>query len=71
MPEGGRKRGGGAGKDQSAGISSNYFFLSLKVLSYSLLCAHSPHPIELQEGRSRIYTLTVENQVRDKGLYRF
>lgn len=42
------------------------FLLSLKVLSYSsLLCTHCPHPVELQEGRSRIYALTAENQVRD------
>jgi len=42
------------------------FLLSMKVLNYFLLlCTHSLHPIELQEGRSRIYALTAENHVRD------
>lgn len=32
------------------------FLLSLKVLSYSLLlCTHSPHTIQPQEERCRIY----------------
>lgn len=42
------------------------FLLSIKVLSYFLLlCTHSLHPVELQEGRSRIYAPTAENHVRD------